>query len=213
MKKQSKKIKSFLILFTIILFLLPSYAAESIKVMNWNLLHFSRTGAADRIDDFLTVLDEVDVDILVVQEVYDEDGAKFLLTDGLRRTSPNKYRMGDFYDDPDSDLELSVFYNSKEIKYFKKSFTVVDADPRVICGYQFKVKTGKAKGAKFWIYAVHLKASPGSTNENDRATAARILRDHLNDKPKDSLILVGGDYNLYTNNEKTWWGDLDRGRR
>lgn len=140
----------------------------------------------------------------MVQEVYDKDGAKFLLTDGLRRTSPNKYLMGDFYDDPDSDLELSVFYNSKEIKCFKKSFTVVNADPRVICGYQFKVKTGKAKGAKFWIYAVHLKASSGSTKENDRATASRILRDHLNDKQKDSLILVGGDYNLYTSNEKTW---------
>lgn len=50
MKKLSQKIKIILILFTVAVFLLPSYAEDSIKVMNWNLLHFSRTAAADRID-------------------------------------------------------------------------------------------------------------------------------------------------------------------
>ena len=62
------------------------------------------------------------------------------MTDVLSRTSLIEYRLGDFNDNLDSNLESSVYYNRKEVNNFGKSFTNIETGLRIILSRIFSGK-------------------------------------------------------------------------
>ena len=65
------------------------------------------------------------------------------------------------------------------------------------------VMTHDASVLEFNVYGVHLKASSGTSNANERLQEATILRNHLNELSSDSYFIVGGDFNIYSNNSSS----------
>lgn len=54
------------------------------------------------------------------------------MNDVLSRTSLIEYGMGGFYDDLNSDLELSVNCKKKEVDHFKKSFAFFETEHLIV---------------------------------------------------------------------------------
>ena len=49
---------------------------------------------------------------------------------------------------------------------------------------------------QFRVYSLHLKASSGNSNAQQRLQEATILRNYLNELPSGSHFIIGGDFNI-----------------
>ena len=58
-------------------------------------------------------------------------------------------------------------------------------------------------GVQFRVYSLHLKAGTGNSNAQQRLQEATILRNYLNELPSGSHFIVGGDFNIYSNNSSS----------
>lgn len=70
--------------------------------------------------------------------------------------------------------------------------------------WQLRLVGYDAPDAMFYIYSTHLKASTGSTNEQTRLTGAIAIRNNADALPPGSHIIIGGDFNVYHNNEPAY---------
>ena len=53
----------------------------------------------------------------------------------------------------------------------------------------------------FWLYSCHLRASQGSSNEDDRESGTQTILNNIATLPNDANIIWGGDFNFYSNSE------------
>ena len=53
----------------------------------------------------------------------------------------------------------------------------------------------------FWVYSSHLKASPGSSNEDLRESGTQTILNNIATLPSSANIIWGGDFNFYSNSE------------
>ena len=58
--------------------------------------------------------------------------------------------------------------------------------------------------ARIYVYGSHLKASSGSSNENERNTGMTAIRNDANALGAGTPIVYTGDYNVYTNTEPAY---------
>lgn len=58
--------------------------------------------------------------------------------------------------------------------------------------------------AAFYIYSSHLKASQGSSNEQQRLSGATAIRNNADSLPFGTHIIYAGDYNVYSNAEPAY---------
>lgn len=65
--------------------------------------------------------------------------------------------------------------------------------------------------ARFYIYSTHLKASTGSSNQQDRLTGATAIRNNANALPAGTHIIYSGDFNVYANSEPAYLKFLEAG--
>ncbi len=194
------KRKLFLSLFVVLaLFLLP-LASEAVKLATWNLLNFPGSSGTAREDDFRLVVDRLGPDVLVVQEMLSLEGANEFFSQVINFTSPGKYAMAPFYDDPDTDTDNALFYRKSTIGFV--SHKEIQDTPRNVSEYVLKVKSGPGAGTVFRVYSAHLKASQGYEKERERE--ATTLRSYLNGLKANSLFLVCGDLNLYKSDEPAY---------
>jgi hypothetical protein len=77
--------------------------------------------------------------------------------------------------------------------------------------WQLQLVGYTSNAAKFYIYASHLKASPGSTNEAERLAGAEVIRADADALPEGTHILYCGDFNLYSNTEPAYLEYLSAG--
>jgi endonuclease/exonuclease/phosphatase family metal-dependent hydrolase len=194
----TKSIRLF-VLFTIILLLLP-ISSGAVKIVTWNILNFPGTTGETRLEDFRIILDEIDPDILIVQEMLSQEGVNEFHSEVLNYGPPREYKKAPFFDGPDTDN--AVFY--KKAVLYLISNQQIPTPLRDISEYYFKIKKGPGKNERFRLYSVHLKAGRGSADNEKRKEEAGILRDYLNTLPPDSLFMVCGDFNIYTNKEKAF---------
>lgn len=65
--------------------------------------------------------------------------------------------------------------------------------------------------AAFYIYSMHLKASTGSSNEQQRLTGATAIRNNADALPAGAHVIFAGDFNVYHNNEPAYQKFLSTG--
>ena len=63
---------------------------------------------------------------------------------------------------------------------------------------------GSSPPCDFYIYSSHLKASPGSANQEDRRQGIEWVLENAAELPDGSCIIYAGDYNIYTNSEPAY---------
>ena len=181
-----------------------SQSSDTIKVASYNLLHYPdiSSGAASVADTayrhpfYRTIISSINPDILVVEEVQSPTGFTWFLN-GVMNANQNIYGSATFINGPDMDAGL--FFRSSKFQFINT--TTIITDLRNI--YEFKL-LHLASGDTLRVYAVHLKASIGSAEEQQRLVEVDSLRKVTNALPPGSNFMVMGDFNIYGSQEPAY---------
>lgn len=171
-------------------------------IMNYNLLNYPGNDTTIRNPYFRTTISSVLPDILVCEEITSQAGVNGFLNKVLLPNYPG-YATGTFLDGPDTDN--NIFFKSDYFTFI--SNTPIATDLRNIS--EFKL-VENSSGDTIRIYAVHLKASEGSGNEEQRLTEVNDLRSVTDALPPGSFYMVTGDFNFYGSTEPGYSALLDQ---
>ncbi len=174
-------------------------AQDSLRVMYYNLLKFPGS-TPERADTLKRILAHIEPDVLIVSELISESGADLILDKALNRTDEQEFKRAQFVDGYDTDNMF--FYNSKKIELLNQS--EIATDLRDINEYVAYVLPVLDDTIFIRFYAAHLKASPGSSEQLQRAAEAQQLKNHLDNLTSPVNIIFGGDMNIYSATEAAW---------
>ena len=169
--------------------------------MAYNLLNYPNASAFTsdttiRNTAYRTTLQAAQPDILVVEEMNSQIGVNMILNNVLNANQAS-YAAGTFNDGPDTDN--AIFFKSNLFSFV--SNTPIRTALRDIS--EFKL-IYLPTGDTLRIYAAHLKASSGATNEALRAAEVDSLRKVTNALPPNAKFWVCGDFNFYSTNEAAY---------
>ena len=205
--------------YLIICFLLCSsllVGQSSQTFLTYNLLNYEDED--DREDDFITVIEYVEPDIIIAQEVIGTSGYNHFQADVLEIIAPGEWSGATFINQSAS-IDIALFYRHDVFSFISTDLvnTAQSAGTRDVVEW---IMEHNDSGVQFNVYGVHLKASSNPPNPQTRLAEATILRDYLNDLPAGSHFIVAGDFNIYSNSSAsepafemlTGEGDDDDGR-
>lgn len=174
---------------------------DFIKVMSYNLLNYPDAGGltadtSSRNPHFRTIMQAADPDIIAVAELNSQAGYLGFLSHVLN-TNGSVYSAAAYITSNDS--ERGLFYKSSKFQFI--SNTPILTALRDI--NEFKL-VHLLSGDTLRIYVVHLKASTGISNEQQRAAEVDSLRKRTNALPPGSDFIVCGDFNIYGSGESAY---------
>ncbi|MCA9753566.1 MAG: hypothetical protein KC591_15335, partial [Gemmatimonadetes bacterium] len=170
--------------------------AAAVRVMTYNLLNYS----GGRTAEFQVVLAEAQPDVVVAEEVLSLAGVNAFLTGVLDVVNPGEWVAGPFTDGPDTDN--AVFYRPAKLTFVSQ--TTIPTVLREIDEYVLRPVSHSTPAADLRLYAVHLKASQGSSNEQQRLAESQTLRSHLETYPVGQSYAIMGDFNIYQASEPAY---------
>ncbi len=179
---------------------------DQVKLIAYNLLNYpdladSTADTTLRNPYYRTIMADANPDILVVEEVTSPGGLTGFLSH-VMNASATTYSAGTFINGADTDNGILF----KSAKFHFVSNTRIKTDLRDI--NEFKL-VHLLSGDTVRIYAVHLKASAGTSNEAQRALEVDSLRKVTNILSPGSNFIVCGDFNFYNNTETAYVKLLD----
>ncbi len=189
------------ILLWILLAVVPSsvfaQGSDTIRVIAYNLLAYpdpssSPSAAADtalRNPFYRTVIHAAMPDILVVSELNSQTGYNGFLQHVMNANGA-QYSAATYVNS--NDTERGLYYKTASFQFI--SNIAIKTALRDI--NQFVLRH-IGSGDTLRIFAVHLKASSGSTNEQTRLAEVDSLRKVTNQLHAGSNFIVCGDFNLY----------------
>ena len=172
-------------------FVVPS--ADAVRVASYNLLNYT----SGREAQFRVTLDHMDVDILFVEEILSQAAVDQFRTQVLEMLNPGEWAAGEFVNGPDTDA--CVFYRPSKVQYL--DHFVIHTALRDIDEYTFRPTGYDDPSSNFRGYVVHLKASQGSAEEQQRLAEVTLMRNRMETFPPGQNYFVTGDFNIYTSTE------------
>lgn len=170
--------------------------------MSYNLLNYPGNDFSTRNGFFGTVISSANPDVLVVQEMISQAGVDLFLNSVLK-TIDTAYSAGQFIDGPDSDN--AIFFKSTYFRFI--SNTRIPTSLRDI--NEFKL-VHKITEDTLRIFSVHLKASTGTSNEQQRLSEVNELRNFTDQLHTEANYIVLGDFNIYRSTEPAYLKLLDQ---
>ncbi len=170
-----------------------SYSQHKLRVAAYNLLNYSDYSNDARNQSFQTVINTMKPDVLAVEEIKSLSAVNQFLTNVMG----SKYKAGTFIDGPDTDNAL--FYSDSLFNFISNQRI-----PTPLRDINQFTLSHKFTGDTLIIFVVHLKASEGSTNEQERLAEATILRNVTSILPATIDFLVMGDFNFYSSSEPAY---------
>ena len=185
-----------IITFTLILSFLN---ASSVRILTYNLLNFSDDN--EREVHYITILESISPDLIVVQEVVGQTGFANFQTDVLDVSQSGQWSGAPFINQS-AQQDIALFFNHDLFTFVNTDAinTAQSSGTRDVIEWNM---IHNLSGIEFNIYGVHFKASPGSSNASQRLEEATILREHLNSLPIGRHFIVAGDFNIYSNSSST----------
>ena len=178
-------------------FLCVTSTHAQLRVVSYNIAKC--IGDHDALDAIIdaTSLDDshgeaLPVSIFLFQEV--SNGNEKIVHRFLGET----YSMGTYTNKGEAGGAQAMFYESTQLK------EVVDSHADIFTGatrYADRWELqgiGDNKGVSVWVYSMHLKASTGSENKEQRKFGANAILEDIATLPKGSHVIVVGDMNFYT---------------
>jgi hypothetical protein len=169
-------------------------ANDTLRVVSYNTLNYPGSTSSIRNPEFRKILRRIDPDVAVLQEMTSSAGMDEFRTQVMNVIYPGRYVAVPFNDGPDTDNGL--FVDSSKVTFL--GVVYIATALRDIAEYTIRIRSS---GDTMRIYSLHLKASSGTANEQDRLAEATILRNRTNTLPTGSLFIVVGDYNIYRSSE------------
>ena len=184
--------------------------------MTYNLLNYENEN--DREDDYVTVLEYIQPDIIIAEEVTGQTGYNHFLSDVLDVFESGAWSGATFINQSAS-IDIALFYRHDVFSFISTDLvnTAQSAGTRDVVEW---IMEHNDSGVQFNLYGVHLKAGSDNSNAQWRLAEATALRDYLDDLPAGSHFIVAGDFNIYSNSSAsepafemlTGEGDDDDGR-
>jgi len=192
MKNTFRAILAFVVLLLLNQNLIYAQQHEIVRIATYNILNYPNS-YTQRNASFVTVLNEVEPDILVVQEITSQFGVDEFRSGVLG----DEYVAGLFINGDDTDN--AIFFKDSLFTFI--SNVPISTELRDIS--QFTL-VHNFSGDTLIIYSVHLKASDGSTNEQRRLAEVTVLRNVTDNLPPGTSFMVIGDFNIYYANEPAY---------
>ena len=185
-----------IITFTLILSFLN---ASSVRILTYNLLNFSDDN--EREVHYITILESISPDLIVVQEVVGQTGFANFQADVLDISQSGQWSGAPFINQS-AQQDIALFFNHDLFTFVNTDAinTAQSSGTRDVIEWNM---IHNLSGIEFNIYGVHFKASSGSSNASQRLEEATILREHLNSLPIGRHFIVAGDFNIYSNSSST----------
>lgn len=187
--------KSFLNLLVLLLVATDVFAADTVRVMTYNVLKFSADNVDGRIPNFKSIIDSVRPDLMVCQEVDDASMGPLFVADVFTYAP---FAATPFIDGPDTDCQL--FYD--QLKFEFLSQRRITTELRDIA--EFTVVTKPSDGLPpdtVVLYGCHLKASDGSSEAAQRARETAAM---MSTMTMHTYAIISGDMNVYGPNEPAY---------
>ena len=185
-----------IITFTLILSFLN---ASSVRILTYNLLNFSDDN--EREVHYITILESISPDLIVVQEIVGQTGFVNFQADVLDIYQSGQWSGAPFINQS-AQQDIALFFNHDLFTFVNTDAinTAQSSGTRDVIEWNM---IHNLSGIEFNIYGVHFKASSGSSNASQRLEEATILREHLNSLPIGRHFIVAGDFNIYSNSSST----------
>ena len=173
-------------------------SASDARIMTYNLLNFSDDD--NREMHFVSILESVSPDLIVVQEVVGQTGFTHFQSDVLDVFQNGQWSSAPFINQS-AQQDIALFFKHDIFSFVSTGVvsTAQSSGTRDVIEWSMVHNTSEIE---FNIYGVHFKASSGSSNAQQRLTEATILRQHLN-SVSGSYFIVAGDFNIYSNSAST----------
>ncbi len=174
-------------------------SADTLKLVSYNALNFENTPSNNRAVYFRTVLSELQPDILMVQELIDGSGAA-LFRDSVMVAIDTNYAMAPFISSFDTDR--NIYYRKDKLEVLEA--VRIDTELRDIQQYKLNhIESGTA----FYVFTLHLKATSGDDAQRAREIDSLLKVTAM--LPDSLPRIVGGDFNIYDENEPAYINILD----
>ena len=172
--------------------------ASTARILTYNLLNYEDEN--NREDDYVMILDLVKPDLIIAQEIIGQTGYSHFQSDVLDVLEPNIWSSAPFTNQS-AQQDIALYYKIDVFTFIGTSvvYTAQSSGTRDVIEW---IMLHNLSGVEFNVYGVHLKASSGSSNANQRLQETTILRNHLNNLAPNFFI-VGGDFNIYSNNSSS----------
>ena len=180
--------------------LLSCTAAQSdYTFLTYNLLNYEDED--DRESYYQEIIGEIQPDLIVCQEVVGTTGYNHFLDDVLNDVQPNEWSGADFTNQSASQ-DIALYYKLEHFSFISTAIinTAQSSGTRDVVEW---VLEHVESGVQFRVYSLHLKASSGDNNAQERLEETTVLRNYLNELPSGSHFIVGGDFNIYSNNSSS----------
>ena len=182
-----------------LVFLISFSFASSLRIVTYNLLNFSDEN--DREDDFRSIIEYIEPDIIIAQEVVGQTGFTKFKSDVFDIIEPNSW-VGAPFINQSAQQDIALFYKD-EYSIFQSTSEIPTAQSSGTRDVIEWILVHNQSGVEFNLYGVHLKASSGSSNANQRLEEATVLRNHLNNLSENRFFIVAGDFNIYSNSSSS----------
>ena len=173
-------------------------SGSDVRVMTYNLLNFSDDD--NREMHYISILESVLPDLIVVQEVVGQTGFTHFQSDVLDVFQNGQWSSAPFINQS-AQQDIALFFKH-DIFSFVSTGAVATAQSSGTRDVIEWSMVHDMSEIEFNIYGVHFKASSGSSNAQQRLAEATILRQHLNSL-SGSYFIVAGDFNIYSNSAST----------
>ena len=173
-------------------------AASTTRIMTYNLLNFEDEN--DRENDFTSIIDFVEPDLIIAQEIVGQIGFSHFKSDVLDVFEPDAWSNATFTNQSASQ-DIALFYRHDDFTFISTGVvnTAQSSGTRDVIEW---VMIHNQSSIQFNVYGVHFKAQSGDSNAEERLEEATILRNYLNNLDENYFI-VAGDFNIYSNSSSS----------
>ena len=172
-----------------------------IKTMFYNLLNFSSAPPSDRLEHLNSILSSYQPDLFMVSEIESPKDAQAILDKSFSYTSAKIVQSPFLYNTSGPSYILQHLYYDDD-KFTLNYTDQIKTNTRSINHYNLKLNT--SPDVFLDVFIAHFKASSGEFNENERRYEAEQLIDYLKTFEANSNIILAGDFNMYSSNEKAF---------
>ncbi|RPI67681.1 MAG: hypothetical protein EHM43_06910 [Ignavibacteriae bacterium] len=170
-------------------------AADTVRVMTYNVLKFSQDNVDGRIPNFARIIDSIRPDVMVCQEVDDASMGPLFVTD-VFTWAP--FAGTPFIDGPDTDCQL--FYDQTKFDFLSQRR--ISTELRDIAEFTLVTRPTNALPPDTVVfYGCHLKASDGSSEAQQRAREVAAMMAQMTTR---RFAFVAGDLNVYSPQEQAY---------
>ncbi|MFY0675402.1 MAG: endonuclease/exonuclease/phosphatase family protein, partial [Bacteroidia bacterium] len=184
------------------------FSQDTSSFVFYNLLQFPNE-KPNRITHLKTIVKELNPDVFMVCELSNNAGSVTILNQALNTDGVNYYQRATFWND--GSLNNMLYYNTRKYKLLDQD--VIDCQPRFATVYKLVDKDALNAGDSIisTFVVVHLKAGNGSSDNRSKESAAKMIREYIDEETNGENIFLSGDFNIYSPSEGAFKEFTERG--